>query len=76
MSIAREVVLGATAWNMPPKKYKKKKRTRRHAKKRLHIYIDESKNDFSRWVEVQESWDFSCSEAYIDWYHISRRFLH
>jgi hypothetical protein len=43
MSSTQDVVLSAAILNLLKKKDKKKKRTRKNAKKRLHIFMDESK---------------------------------
>ena len=77
MSLAREVVLGTAALNTPRRKDKKKKKIiGRNAKKVLHIFMDESKLAFLGWEQVQEPWNFANCEAYIEWCHISKGFLH
>lgn len=77
MSLAQEVVLGAVALNTLTRKYKKKKkRTRRNAKKRLHIFLDENKNAFLEWEDIPKPWNFNTCETYIEWCHISSGFLH
>jgi hypothetical protein len=77
MSSIQDVILGAAALNMPRRKDKKKKKiTRKPAKKGLYIFMDESKFIFSGWEDVAQPWNFSNCEAYIEWCHISRGFLH
>jgi hypothetical protein len=71
MSSAREVVLGVVA-----KKYKKKKKTGSNAKKRLHIFFNDTKKAFLGWKDVLKLWVFSTCEAYIEWCHIFRKFPH
>jgi hypothetical protein len=39
-------------------KRQRKKRTGRIGKKRLHIFLDESKKTFNGWEEVPEPWTF------------------
>lgn len=46
--------MGAVALTTLEKKYKKKKRTRRNAKKRLHIFLDESKKGFFVCKDMQK----------------------
>jgi hypothetical protein len=60
------MVLGAAALTTLGKKYKKKKRTRRNANKRLHIFLDESKKGFFGCKDVQKPWVFSTCEAFIE----------
>jgi hypothetical protein len=76
MLSARELVLGAAVTNMPPKRYRKKKTTKKLVKKRLHIFINESAKAFPKWREVQEPWDFTSCEPFINWCHIFQSFLH
>jgi hypothetical protein len=77
MSSTQGVVLGAAALNTPrTSNKKKKKRTCKSAKKRLHIFMDHSKLAFNGWEEVVEPWNFNNCEAYIEWCHISRGFPH
>jgi hypothetical protein len=62
--------LGAAALNMPRRKdKKKKKKTGRNAKKKVHIFMVESKLVFLGWKWVPEPWN-------IGWCHISRSFPH
>jgi hypothetical protein len=72
MSSTQDLVLGATARKMHKRKDKRqrKKRMGRIGKKRLHIFLDESKLAFNRWEEVPKSWTFETCEAYIEWCHI------
>jgi hypothetical protein len=78
MSSTREVVLGAAALNTLTRKYKKKKkkRTGRNAKKRLHIFLDENKKAFLEWEDVPKPCNFNTCETFVEWCHISSRFPH
>jgi hypothetical protein len=76
MSSTGDVVLGATACTIRTTVEKKrKKRTGRIAKKRLHIFMGHNKLAFNGWEDVAEPWNFQNCEAFIDWCHISRGFL-
>jgi hypothetical protein len=78
MTSTQDLVLGAVARKTPKRKdnRKKKQRTSRIGKKRLHIFLDESKLAFNRWEEVPKPWSFKTCEAYIEWCHIGRDFPH
>jgi hypothetical protein len=78
MISTQDLVLGAATWNKSKRKDKRpyKKRTWRIGKKRLHIFLDESKLAFNGWKEVLEPWSFETYEAYIEWCHIGRGFPH
>jgi hypothetical protein len=76
MSSTRDIVLGATACATgTTEDKKKKKRTGRITKKRLHIFMDQTKLAFNGWEDVAEPRNFQNCEAFIDWCHISREFL-
>ena len=70
--------LGAMARKTPKRRDKrqKKKRMDRNTKKRLHFFMDDSKLAFNDWKEVLELGSFNNCEAYIEWCHIGRGFLH
>jgi hypothetical protein len=75
MSSTGNVVLGAAACTTGKSENKRRKRrTGRIAKKRLHIFMDHSKLTFNGWEDVAEPWNFQNCEAFIDWCHISRGF--
>jgi hypothetical protein len=78
MSSTQDVVFGVVALNTPKRKEKrmKKRGTGRIGKKRLHIFLDDSKLAFNGWEDVLKPWSFENCEAHIEWCHISRVFLH
>jgi hypothetical protein len=78
MSSTQDLVLGATACKMRKRKDKrqKKKIMGKIGKKKLHIFLDESKLAFNGWEEVLELWTFETCEACIELCHIGRGFPH
>jgi hypothetical protein len=75
MSSTRDVVLGVAACTTGTMEDKKrKKRSGRIAKKKLHIFMDQTKLAFNGWEDVAKPWNFQNCEAFIDWCHISRGF--
>jgi hypothetical protein len=59
MSSTGDVVLGAAACSRGTTEDKKRKRrTRRIAKKRLHIFMDHTKLAFNGWEDVAKPWNF------------------
>jgi hypothetical protein len=75
MSSTQDVVLSAAALNTLERKDKRKKK-KRMSKKRLYIFLDDSKLAFNGREDVPKLWSFDNCEAYIEWCHISRDFLH
>jgi hypothetical protein len=78
MSLTQDLILDAEACKTHRKKDKRqrKKRTGKTGKKRLHIFFDKNKKAFNGWEDVPELWTFETCEAYVEWYHIGKGFLH
>jgi hypothetical protein len=78
MTSTQDLLFVAVARKTPKRKDKrqKKKRTCKIGKKRLHIFLDESKNVVNGWKEVPELWTFGTCESYIELCHIGRGFPH
>ena len=78
MTSTQDLLFVATARKMPKMKDKRqeKKRMCRVRKKRLHIFLNESKKVVNGWKEVPELWTFGSCESYTELCHIGRGFPH
>jgi hypothetical protein len=76
MSSTQDVVRGAAGLKTPTKKYKKSHRTGRPGKKRLEIFLDNSKKAFDGWEGITRKWNHEDCEEYIEWCHIGKGFPH